>query len=458
MTAVWPSAVTQERRQRVQEAAFDALRGGAPAAARPAVVGGKRSREPVDVLAWARRIGVCDAPAVPVDAASTLAARARSRAVASLDQRRLRSALAWAEDFVVETGGRAFFKAMRGPTDAVASAYNWDSLDGFAEFMRAAGSRVVAREGATLKADYIQSLGGALRILREEASGAPVVLPRPGPSRLFKAMRRDDGPPGTRDTRRALRAHHMWLLVEQGYHVASAQRVSEWEAALVAHNLLLRGGEVGRVENASFDTRRGFTWSSIEWRAPSAASGGRAWLVAWICAIKDQTASNKRVPVVICQRRAGVTDDPMCAYCALRSRWLRLVGALPWNGARAPPSCKIRKGHSMACAPVFAHANGTAFDTGDMRRIAQSMASACGEDADRFGGKSFRVGGATDLRGALGAAEGMAVIKQRGRWNSDIAEIYQRALVLDQLNGSAAMGAGGGEDLEGLLDGWSQPA
>ena len=74
------------------------------------------------------------------------------------------------------------------------------------------------------------------------------------------------------------------------------------------------------------------------------------------------------------------------------------------------------------------------------------------------GGKSFRVGGATDLRAALGAAEGMAVIKQRGRWNSDVAEIYQRALLLDQLDGSAAMGGTCGADLEGLLDGWSQPA
>ena len=112
----------------------------------------------------------------------------------------------------------------------------------------------------------------------------------------------------------------------------------------------------------------------------------------------------------------------------------------------------------MAQVPVFCHPDGVAFDTGDMRRIAQNMAEACGEDRLRFGGKSFRSGGATDLRCALGAVEGMAVIKQRGRWSTDIAEIYQRALVLDQLNGSAVMGNAGGADLEGLLDGWSQPA
>ena len=120
--------------------------------------------------------------------------------------------------------------------------------------------------------------------------------------------------------------------------------------------------------------------------------------------------------------------------------------------------CAKRRGHRLSDVPVFAHASGVAFDTGDMRRIAQGMADACGEDAERFGGKSFRVGGATDLRAALGAAEGMAVIKQRGRWSSDVAEIYQRALLLDQLDGSAAMGGASGADLEGLLDGWSQPA
>ena len=50
------------------------------------------------------------------------------------------------------------------------------------------------------------------------------------------------------------------------------------------------------------------------------------------------------------------------------------------------------------------------------------------------------------------------MIKQRGRWNSDIADIYQRALVGDQIAGSVAMGDAVGADLESLLLGWSQPA
>ena len=162
---------------------------------------------------------------------------------------------------------------------------------------------------------------------------------------------------------------------------------------------------------------------------------------------------------MIAQRTVnGPITDPLCAYSALKSRWLREVGQMPWGTGAQPPSAKMRPRHPRVNKPVFAHANGTAYDTGDMRRIAQRMAAACGEDPERFGGKSFRSGGATDLRCALGAAEGKAVIKQRGRWSSDIADIYQRALVLDQLNGSAAMSSASGVDLEGLLDGWSQPA
>lgn len=47
---------------------------------------------------------------------------------------------------------------------------------------------------------------------------------------------------------------------------------------------------------------------------------------------------------------------------------------------------------------VFTRADGSAVDTADVRHAAQRMAAACGEDPAAFGGKSFRVGGATDLR------------------------------------------------------------
>ena len=51
-----------------------------------------------------------------------------------------------------------------------------------------------------------------------------------------------------------------------------------------------------------------------------------------------------------------------------------------------------------------------------------------------------------------------AVIKGRGRWWSDVAEIYQRALLSVQLLGSVAMGSADGVDLEAMCAGWSQPS
>jgi hypothetical protein len=321
------------------------------------------------VLAWARRLGVIPEASVPSDASAVFAARARQRAIGALDQRKLRQALAWAEDFVAETNGRAFFVSLDGPADGAGSAYNWASLDGFAEYVRAAGSRVRRKEGKKLSGDYIQSLAGALRILREEAIGASVVLPRPSTSRTFKAMRKEDGPPGSRDSRRALRAHHLRALVEKGWHL---EHPDAWEVALVAHNLLLRGGEVGCVEGRDasgrpieFDERRGLTWGSVEWRQPSVASGWRAWAVGWVCAIKDQSNTNKRQPIVIAQRVArGSLDDPMCAYAALARRWRRLVGAIP-SGVAAGPATRGKVGrlaatHAMARQPVFANKVGKA--------------------------------------------------------------------------------------------------
>jgi hypothetical protein len=112
----------------------------------------------------------------------------------------------------------------------------------------------------------------------------------------------------------------------------------------------------------------------------------------------------------------------------------------------------------MARVPVFTRADGvTAVDTADVRAIAQRMARACGESAADFGGKSFRVGGATDLRCVKGAA-GKEIIKGRGRWNSDIADIYQRTLLSDQIEGAASMADARAADLESLLHGWWQPA
>eukprot|EP00965_Chrysotila_dentata_P052869 1753415-Pleurochrysis_carterae.AAC.1 len=85
------------------------------------------------------------------------------------------------------------------------------------------------------------------------------------------------------------------------------------------------------------------------------------------------------------------------------------------------------------------------------------MAAAAGLDPADFGGKGWIIGGATDLRDMLGE-EGKAFIKQRGRWQSDVASVYQRTIVDAQLEASAGIGDATGVEMEAVCAGWAQPA
>ena len=87
--------------------------------------------------------------------------------------------------------------------------------------------------------------------------------------------------------------------------------------------------------------------------------------------------------------------------------------------------------------------------------LATRMAKALGLDPSEFGGKSFRIGGATDLRSLLGA-DSERIIKQRGRWHSDVALAYQRALARQHLSASSAVADVDESDLEALCPGWAQ--
>eukprot|EP00966_Prymnesium_polylepis_P042721 992828-Prymnesium_polylepis.1 len=53
---------------------------------------------------------------------------------------------------------------------------------------------------------------------------------------------------------------------------------------------------------------------------------------------------------------------------------------------------------------------------------------------------------------------GKGLVKRRGRWASDVAEVYQRELVGTQLELSARMGSAFDTSLEEVVPGWVQPA
>ena len=65
--------------------------------------------------------------------------------------------------------------------------------------------------------------------------------------------------------------------------------------------------------------------------------------------------------------------------------------------------------------------------------------------------------GATDWR-LEGGEAGAVFTRQRGRWASDLAEIYQRPLLGVQLRTAAAVGGARGAGLEELCAGFAQRA
>ena len=88
----------------------------------------------------------------------------------------------------------------------------------------------------------------------------------------------------------------------------------------------------------------------------------------------------------------------------------------------------------------------------------RAVVRAAGEDPELFGAHSPRIGSATDVRDLLGVAEGQAVIKARGRWRSDIHEIYERASLEASLGASARAADVRGREIEAIFRAWVQPA
>eukprot|EP00965_Chrysotila_dentata_P213426 6187616-Pleurochrysis_carterae.AAC.1 len=184
---------------------------------------------------------------------------------------------------------------------------------------------------------------------------------------------------------------------------------------------------------------------------PSAASDGFEWALVWVVPIKDAAARHKAAPMPLRrrQREGPRGSDPLCAFDALWVTWHERADGVP---------VAERTFGTRSSTPLFVGSDGVLpWSSADSRRLAQAMASEAGLDPNEFGGKAWRIGGATDLRDVLGDS-GAAAIQQRGRWASDVAQVYQRAVVDGQLRTSAAMATSTGVDLEALCTGWTQPA
>ena len=386
------------------------------------------------------------------DLVATLRAGVKRRARSVIDPDRAATALEWFLDFLTSTG-RIPFVPLSHANDIPASIYNSETLELFGEYIRRRGSRQRGQEGRALASDTVDTYVSTIKTLRNfEAhykvtlDATNVVMPA-----ASKAARRAQGPPGERQLKRGIRATHFRKLISLGYDRSSARGMIEWAAALVAWNILLRGGELGVANSREFDPKRDAAFGAVTWRSPCPDSEGLPWLTWDVVPIKDTTARRRVCPMAIRRRGRGpLGSDPMCVYDAIVIAWSAQAGAPPPLEGRTPDPALARR--------AFFHGRrGTVWSTDDTRDLARRFARSLGLDPSEFGGKSFRIGGATDWRDVFGA-DAERVITQRGRWHSDIAALYQRALAETHLRGSAAVADAAHADLESMCRGWTQPA
>ena len=389
------------------------------------------------------------------DLVATLRLGARDRARATFDLDRIATALEWAVE-LHELTGRVLFRPLQHAGDIAASIYNADSLEQLAEFIRRKGSRQRGRIGHKLASDTVDTYVSTVKTLASFEAHCQLVLPETN-TILPAASKRDrqqSAPPGERAICRGIRASHLRRLAAMGYDRSSARGMLEWAAALVAWNLLLRGGEIGHVARGEggdpFDPTRDPTFGAIEFRVPCADSEGQPWLTFDIVPIKDAKARARTCPMGIRRRSRGpLGSDPLCVYDAIVMAWRSATGSSPPAVGRATGA--------LAGRPFFIGRTGRVWDTTDTRALSQRMATALGLAATEFGAKSFRIGGATDWRDVFGP-DAQRIITLRGRWASDISLIYQRALLEEQLYGSVAVASACRADLESVVRTWVQPA
>ena len=390
----------------------------------------------------------------PSSYSATLDRAAQRRGLTQANLPLLRSALPWLASFILATG-RVFFKPAFGSEKEVGQVWNSTSLNMFKEFMRQSIPRGKTKRGF-LSASSVNDYAGAIRILRSREARydvAPVDTNMMG-RLITKQMLREDGPSGSRTRNTGIRAEHLRLAAAGGFDRTSMLGLVRWAIAAVSLNMLLRGGEVGVPDNVEVDPLRIITWGSITWMEPCRESEWRLWALIRVVPIKDQTGRVEAFPTPVPRRHGGpIGSDPVDPYDALAlAWWTRTNPGVPFPVDQ--DGVPIPGWEAGAPAPAldeafFSHPGGEPYVTSQVRTLGKAIARAAGIPDKDVGGKCFRIGGATDWRETQGHA-GAAVIKRRGRWDSDCTLIYQRDLIEEQLSAAAKAGLASGRDLEAL--------
>lgn len=170
------------------------------------------------------------------------------------------TALGWLRRFVETFPSRRLFVPHTAAGDVHAAAYNEETFRLLGEFIRRHGSVRPGRSNEVVSATTIADYISAIRAFRSReagynllVSGGNLRLPR-----QIQQMRREDGPKGQRGLARGLTSR----LLRRLCSTPACERVTgrgklRWAVLWVGHDLLLRGGELGRPENKEFRPRSG---------------------------------------------------------------------------------------------------------------------------------------------------------------------------------------------------------
>ena len=380
----------------------------------------------------------------------------------SVDPGRIQTSLTHWELWRAEAPSRVPFLPLCGPDSPgadEAARYNSETFELFTASCLRRGSLRPGHIGAPLEADTISGYVSALRSLLSRDGGIQMrsSVHDVRTKALGRGIRRSRGPRLARRRRRGLRARQLRDAAANPSfdrkRTWAARR--QWAAAVVAHSLLARGGELGRVDGKQFSSSRGLTWANVEWHAVGDLHPTHAALTVHMCSVKDVEGRLPRSPLQVRRRAHGKSraDDPLCAYDLLHALWREDVLILGESAARATPIFRT----SARGGPE------ASYTTADMRHIARAVAAAAGEPPEDFAGHSFRIGGASDVRdlfdaSAAGLEEAKRMLKKRGRWRSDIAFIYSRDSLDVSLEMSARLATVEGRDVERSFASWAEPA
>ena len=369
-----------------------------------------------------------------------------------------------------------------------------------------------ARETRWVKASTIQDYVSNLKVTVEHMHHGPILVREHGEQlrMLYLSWRREDGPTGERRASRGLRMSHLRLIIERLGRPTNRQELMCHCLRHVSHQGFLRGGEPGTVDGQPFDPRLHLTLGkkTIEW-IPPAKPGDPPTVALYLLAIKDTAAKRKRLPTIIA-KRSDDDKDLLCPYNALRD-WQQVrrremaqyseqeredaplftaVGPeapYPFFPDEARQSEQervvdaVRHGQWLYSDVAIMDAPGQqtppdvqgTFSVGGtvdkvittawMRQFVADDCALLGLDPTEYFANAWRVGGASDLIDApqhiasLTIEGATKLIKARGRWWTDIYDIYARWSMHQQASVSLALSAADGVAVEDAATGWRQP-